>query len=212
MILDSLLSALIINIIVFAFCSLVAFLISFFSYKTFKLTKESKYAYFSLGFIFLSIGLILHAIGNLSFYFGIEKCLNATCNISQQTLYFAHLIHIILTFIAYVILILIYFKVKEKVFVALAFIQAFILAVLTFSSYMFNVVGFILSLFIVYGAYRTYKSNKTRNTKLALVAFSLISLSHILFLYGNMIPAYSSLFLGFLSFLFIFKKHGSKKK
>jgi len=195
------------NIIVYLFSALVAFFISFFSYKTFKMTKENKYAYFSLGFILLSLGLILHSIGNMSIYLGIQQCfMKDICTLSQQTFFLAHLLHVILTFFAYTILILIYFRVKEKVFVSFAFVQAFLLALLTYSSYLFNVVGFIFTAFIIYGAYRNCKANKSKNTKLALIAFSLIGLSHLLSLLGNAIPAYVTLFLGYLAFLFIFIK------
>jgi cation transport ATPase len=209
MILNALISALIINIIVFSFCSLVAFFISFFSYKTYKLTGEKKYAYFSLGFLFLSIGLILHAVGNLSFYLGIEKCMEIRCNPPQQFLFLAHILHLILTFFAYNIIILIYFKVKEKTLIVLAFIEAFLLALLTFNSYFFNVVGFMFMAFIVYGAYRNYVKDKNKNALLALIAFILIALSHVLFIFNSMMTAYLCLFAGFLSFLLIFLK---KKK
>jgi hypothetical protein len=194
------------NIIVFSFCSLVAFFIAFFSYKTYKLTSEKKYAYFSLGFLFLSIGMILHAIGNLSFYLGIEKCLRVGCNPSQQFLFLAHLIHIILTFFAYNIILLIYFKVKEKPLIVLAFVEAFLFALITFDSYLFNVVGIMLTVFIVYGAYRNYLKNTNKNALLALIAFVLIALSHLLFMLNSMMTAYLFLFMGFLSFLLIFIK------
>ena len=206
MILDALISALIINIIVFAFCALVAFFISFFSYKTYNLTGEKKYAYFSLGFLFLSVGLILHAVGNLSLYLGIEKCLRIGCNPSQQFLYLAHLIHIILTFFAYNIILLIYFKVKEKPLITLAFVEAFLFALITFDSYLFNVVGFVFMAFIVYGAYRNYLKNVNKNALLALIAFILIGMSHVLFIINWMMTAYLFLFAGFLSFLLIFRK------
>jgi len=187
-------------------------LISFFSYKTYKLADEKKYLYFSLGFIFLGTGLILHAIGNLSFYFGIERCMNMQCNLSQQTLFFAHMLHVILMFFAYNILILIYFKVKEKSLVVLAFVEAFMLAMLTFSSYLFDLAGFIFMLFIIYGAYRNYGKNKTRNTLLPLIAFSLIGISHILSIWAYIIPSYLCLFFGYLSFLLIFSKNKRKAK
>ena len=204
MILNALISALIINIIVFSFCALVALFIAFFSYKTYKLTGEKKYAYFSLGFLFLSLGLILHAIGNLSFYLGIEKCMQLSCNPPQQFLFLAHFIHIILTFFAYNIIILIYFKVKEKTLIVLAFMEAFLLAFLTFDSYLFNVAGLMFMAFIVYGAYRNYAKDKNKNALLALIAFILIALSHALFIINSMVAAYMLLFAGFLSFLLIF--------
>ena len=207
------------NIVVFLFSALVAFFISFFSYKAFRLTKEKKHLYFSIGFILLSLGLIMHSVGNLSIYLGIKRCLmNTLCSLSQRTLSIAYLSHILLTFLAYVTLILIYFKVKEKAIAVFAFVQAILLATLTYDSDMFNVVGFIFTLFIVYGTYRNYKSNKNINTKLALIAFSLISISHPLFISNNVLSAYVALFLGYLSFLFIFIKrkprntHESKKK
>jgi hypothetical protein len=210
MILDALISALIVNIIVFSFCALVAFFISFFSYKTYGLTEEKKYAYFSLGFLFLSIGLILHAVGNLSLYLGIEKCMQFNCNPPQQFLFLAHLAHIILTFFAYNIIILIYFKVKEKTLITLAFMEAFLLALLTFDSYLYNVVGLMFMLFIVYGAYRVYAKDKHKNALLALIAFILIALSHVLFIFNYSITAYLSLFVGFMSFLLIFIRHKNR--
>jgi hypothetical protein len=205
---------LITNILVYSFSAIVAFVISFLSYRAYNILREKKYLYFSIGFFLFCAGLILHAVGNISFYMGIQRCLQAFCSLPQQTLFIAHMIHVILMFAAYTILIMLYFKVREKAIIVFAFVMAFMLAVLTYDSYLFNLAGFIFTLFIVYGAYETYIKNKNKNTMLPFLAFILIGLSHLLFIAGDLIPAYLMLFLGYLSFLLIFVKtrNDSKKK
>jgi hypothetical protein len=99
--------------------------------------------------------------------------------------------------------------VKEQTLVVLAFVEAFMIAMLTFDSYLFNLAGFIFMLFIIYGAYRNYEKNKGNNTLLPLIAFSLIGIAHILSIWNYLIPSYLCLFFGYLSFLFIF---ASKRK
>ncbi len=210
-----------VNIIVFFFSAIVAFLIFFFSYKTYRLTKERKYLYFSLGFILLSASLIFHAIGNLSIFLGIQRCfLEISCNLSQQFLFFSHFIHVVLTFLAYTGLILIYSRAKDRSLVYFAFVQTLLLAFFTYNSYLFNFVGFIFMLFLSSTSFKNYNSNKNLSTLLAFVAFSFIGLSHALFLFSYMASGYIFLFLGYFAFLLIFKgqilktkkKNDTKKK
>lgn len=195
-----------INIVVYLCASIITFLIFFFSYKTYKLTKERKYLYFSLGFILLSLGLVCHSIGNIMAYLGVERCFSGLgCNLPEQSLFLVHFGYVVLTFFAYTGLILIYSKAKDRRLVYFVFLQSFLLAWLTYATYLFNVVGFLFMLFISYATFRRYLSNKNRSTLSIFAAFSLIGLSHILFIFNVRYVGYASLFLGYLTFLSIFK-------
>ncbi len=194
-----------IDAILYLFCAIVAFAVSVFSYRAYKVSKEKNFMLFALGFFVLAIGIVARSIGNIAVFENITQCFFSNiCGALEKSFYIINLVAVAFTLYAYNLFIFVYSKVKAKVLMLLAFIETSAIALLLFKTLWFHVIAAVLVLFLIFLAARTVKRNKNINSLFVLLAFILLCASHIFFSINNLTMVYLGHASEFLSFLFFF--------
>jgi hypothetical protein len=192
----------IVNAILYLFCAVVAFAVSFFSYRAFKITKERNFLFFALGFFILAIGIIAHSIGNFAFFIEIEQCFfSNTCTFWQRFFYLTNLIFVAFSLYAYNLFIFAYSKIRSRVLMFLAFIESSVIALFLFKIFWFYVVASVIILFLVFLSGKTFFKNKNKNSLIIFIAFILLFISNILFALLTPVSSYLGHAAEFFSFL-----------
>lgn len=196
---------LLIDAVLYLFCAIVAFAVSVFSYRAYKISKEKNFLLFAAGFFILALGIIARSIGNIAFFENITQCFfSSVCSLLQKSFYAINLIAVAFTLYAYNLFIFVYSKVKARVLMFLAFIETSFIALFLFKTLWFQVVAAVLVLFLIFLAAKAFKKNKSKNSLLVLFAFIVLGISHILFSLNSRTAVYLGHASEFLSFLFFF--------
>ncbi len=181
------------------FSMVVAFLIFYYGYKAYKLTKDRKFLYFGLGFlsllgafVLLGITLIIHTGALLFFNFNI---LLSQYKDLINIYHLVYLVNMLLELAAYMIFIIVFLKIQRKDVILM--LSTFVIALAVPSYYWsytyFNLVSILLLCFIIYYQGGIYSHRKSTNQFLVLLAFILLAVSHI-FAILVQIKDYSTLF------------------
>lgn len=193
-----------INVILNLFCAIIAFAVSIFSYRALKITHEKNFLYFALGFFLLAVGIIAGSIGNIAYYLSIDQCFfSNTCSLWQKLFYAFNLAFVALTLYAYNLFVFVYSKIRSRVLMFLAFIETSVIAIFLFKTFWFHLVAAVILLFLIFLSGKTYFKKRNSNSLLVFIAFTLLFLSHISFMFIAQIFSYlghASLVLGFLFF------------
>ncbi|RJQ15644.1 hypothetical protein C4573_05800 [Candidatus Woesearchaeota archaeon] len=166
-----------------------ALLICFYSYRLFRMVKEKKYLYLSLSFFFIGAALAARAGSYLLMYFswGHIRTIGSPIakNIIQSSTlnFLGFSAHIILMLAAFMTLIALNMKVKDKKLISLLFILAFTSSFLgIYVAYaLFFIVSFILLLYITHYFYQNYAEKKTAQSRNVLLAFAILTGAQLLF-------------------------------
>ncbi len=193
-----------INVILNLFCAIIAFAVSIFSYRALKITHEKNFLYFTLGFFLLAIGIIAGSIGNIAYYLSIDLCFfSNTCSLWQKLFYAFNLAFVALTLYAYNLFVFVYSKIRSRVLMFLVFIETSVIAIFLFKIFWFHLVAAVILLFLIFLSGKTYFKKRNSNSSLIFIAFILLCLSHVFFMFIAQIFSYLghvSLVLGFLFF------------
>ncbi|MBI5797878.1 hypothetical protein HZA98_03160 [Candidatus Woesearchaeota archaeon] len=158
---------------------LVTLMIAALSYKAYKLTEEKKYSYFSIAFLFLGISYLIYSVTNGILITHVSGMLNNVLNSFD----YAFLIYMFLTFVAYIILLIITLKIEQKKVMLLLFALAFLFMLFSYQHYLkFHLVSFIFLFFLTHQFYTNYLEKKNRNAKLVFTAFYLLTCAQIFFI------------------------------
>lgn len=196
---------LLIDATLYLFCAIVAFAVSMFSYRAYKISKEKNFLLFAFGFFILSVGIIARSIGNIAVFENITQCFfSKICGPLEKSFYVINLIAVAFTLYAYNLFIFVYSKVKAKVLMFLAFIETSFIALFLFKTFWFQVVGAVLSIFLIFLSAKAYKNKKSANSFLVMSAFIMLCLSHIFFSLNNKLAVYFGHGAEFLSFALFF--------
>lgn len=172
---------------------IVSFIISYSSYKIYKLINHTNYKLFSMAFLSMSISFIFKILSNLTILYRVRIEQSNSVIIAVSQLQYMQLINFI-SFIMYkafnilgfLILFLILSRTykKEKV---ILYVYLCILAIL-FSIY-FNFVFYItiafLLILLTLHFYDNYNEKKSANTLLVFIAFLMMLISHIIFIFSD---------------------------
>ena len=208
----------------------VSILLVYYSYKCFRLTKENKYLYFSIAFLSITLGFISKIIGTLVIYRPTIQHTPIGLMISETipsiTAYGINAIALILNFfftmLGFMILFLIISRLSWKNVRVLVLLAYFLLISTWFSIVhyqIFYMTSIVLVFLITYSYYNNHKEIKSENSKFVFIAFSIILVSQVFFVfvvYSYTIYVLAELIqlLGFvyllIPFILIFKKKPKK--
>lgn len=206
----------------------VLLLISFFSYKYYKLNKSKNNLYFSISFLLMSIGLMFKILSNFSIYYITSEVANiGFVEITYQSLtsvntlfFIGFFLYRLITLLGLYLLYLIY---SEKESTSTKILILFLLISSTYFTqamyYVFHMTCLILLLLITNRYYLNYLKNKIFSAKLLFISFLMITLSHLLFIFVLPFPliyVFAELihlfgFIGLLMTFILVVKNGKKK-
>jgi len=205
------------------FSVIVALIISFFAYRVYVGTKDGKYGFFALSFVFIALNLAAHATQNLFQYREVLDSFIASLTPASLSLvalvYYAFIVSILF---AYMFFVQVYAKIVNKEAKLLLYIITLFLGVLTLYNnlLLFQAAAALFALFVFYYTYKNYMRKKSTPTLLVTSGFFGLFLYHLLFAIQFFTSAvfnikYIPLLLGFIAILIVFIKastHGRKKK
>ena len=166
---------------------LVASAIGYYSYKIYKYSSERKYLYFAMSFLFITLSFLIHTLRNIEVYFGRTGSIPILdINITSGILTLnkaAYITQMFLMLSGYMLLTLLTFKLEDKRPVPLFIYFTVISTILSYRwSLVFSIPSFVLLCYIAYNYYENYLKKKSTKTLLIFSAFSVITLSQILFI------------------------------
>jgi len=179
------------DVIISVFSLLVLLTISFIAFRYYKLNRNRNVLYLGMGFGLISLAEIATILTKLVLYYDIgpsrvigEAIINSGVLSSVDLFYyFGFLFYRFLTLLG---LYVIYRLPQEKMSTNDYFLISYFLLVSALLSdeifYLFHITELILLCLIVYEYSKVYTKNKFINTKILMVAFSLLALSQLMFI------------------------------
>ncbi len=182
---------------IFDFVSvIVGLLISYFSYKTYKYTSQKKYFYFAGSFFLVAMAFVAKILATIPVYskelkvetVGLitvtSQVINKVTWINQFGISIARLIMLL----AFLILLLVSLKIKDKKIVLLLIYLLIISTTLVSGSYIVFHVTLLLMLGILFLNYRkNYLRVKSLNAKLVMYAFFALAVSQVFFIFERLV-------------------------
>lgn len=170
------------DIIIQLLGAIASLALSYYGYKSYKLTKERSDLYFSLAFLFLSTNLILYSliVPAVLIYYTFYRHIDPGIFLSVS-----HVLNFIFMFLilnAYTLLISVYTKLEKKSLLILWGIFLFVIAFYSFvfkQFLIFNLLVALLVLFISFYTLKNYLSKKTKNSMLVALSFILLTAAHL---------------------------------
>ncbi|MBI2629585.1 hypothetical protein HYW76_00625 [Candidatus Pacearchaeota archaeon] len=176
----------------FSFLVLIAFFI--FTIKSYNLSKKKNFLYLGIGFLLVALAQLATILTKMVLYYDTSF----TQNIGQAIVTY-HIVNSVdifyyTGFFFYKLLTLaglyvIYRLPKEKDFSDDFFLVGFfILISVIFSNivyYVFHLTIIFLLLLIIHKYWKIYNKNKSPNTKILVLSFSMLTFAHILFLFSK---------------------------
>lgn len=166
-------------------------LIAYFGYKTYKFTKQKRYLYFSASFFLVAMAFLANIFSYLVFYTReLKKQIIGLTSINVYVLKeivwvseWAAFASIFLMLAAFLLLVIISFKIKHRIVNFLLFY--FIIVATLYSKHSF--IFFHATLAVLLGSlvvhyYNNYKLRKIISRKLVVISFLIIFLSQIFFM------------------------------
>ncbi len=204
-----------INAILYLISGIVALSVSFVSYKYSKIIEESLLNYISFGFTLLGLGLVIQGSLMILLSFNIARFSE-----NIRAIYISSVMYLILQVIAYITISIGYSKKaywnSGASLISVIFTKKreyFLLGAYIFDASQIVII-FLLG-FIVFTGYLVHMKNKNIFSLLVLIAFSLMLISHIVYLFSSLMfstdyyfIANIIQFLGFLSLLLFLIRSG----
>ena len=170
------------DIIIQLLGAIASLALSYYGYKSYKLTKEKHDLYFSLAFLFLSVNLILYALIVPAVFIYYTFYMHIDPGIFLSVSHALNFIFMFLILNAYTLLIVVYTKLEKKSILALWAIFLFVITLYSFIFkyfLVFNLMVALLVLFISFYTLKNYLSKKTKNSMLVALSFILLTVAHI---------------------------------
>jgi hypothetical protein len=176
----------------FSFLILSAFFVL--SLQSYKVSKKKNSLYLGVGFLVIALAEIATILSKFVLYFNTT----VTKNIGGMILTY-HLINSVNIFYylgtffhKFLVLggLYIIYKISEDKFDSGDFLLAiYFIFISSFAGnlfyYLFHITALTLLAFIISNYSKIYKSNKSKNTKVLIVAFSMLAFSHLIFILSN---------------------------
>jgi hypothetical protein len=204
---------------------IVGLLISYFSYKTYRYTSQKRYLYFSTSFFLVALAFIAKILATIPVYSKELKVetvglvtvtshiINKVSWINQFGISIARLIMLL----AFLILVLVSLKIKDKKIIVLLIYLLIISTTLVSASYIVFHITLLIMLSILFLSYRkNYLRVKSLNAGLVMYSFSALVISQIFFIFEGLVKQFyvigeSIQLIGYLLLLFAIIKMLLKK-
>ena len=182
------------DVLIESFSFIVLFLFSFLSLKNYKLTKNKKFLYLGFGFSLIALAQLATILTKLVLYYDVGPSQAIGNLVLQKELVGSVDIFYFMGFFFYRLftllgLYIIYrLPVKKKSPGDLVLAIYFIAISAFFSrqwSGLFNITALILLVLIINNYYILYKRSKFRNTLILIIAFSILALSQLIFIFAS---------------------------
>lgn len=166
---------------------LVTFAIGYYSYKIYKYSSDKKYWYFTMSFLFISLGFLIRAITNAEVYFGrVGKVPILDLQLTSGLLTAAkagYITQLFLMLAGYMILVILSLKFEDHKSSPLLLYLTAISAILGYKWVIaFHITSFVLLWYIAYHFYLNYTAKKSLPKALIFTSFLFILLSQVFFI------------------------------
>lgn len=168
----------------YIFSFAVAGLITAFSYKAYKLTKEKKFRNFSIAFLFITLSFVVQALTNLVIYLNLQK----GNDFILYAINSGFTAYALLTIAGFFLLAVLSLKLADaKVITLLAALVIIVLFLCPSFIMAFHSILLALLVFIVFNAYKNCCGKKSMTPKIVFMAFLLMTVAHIFYIAGRYI-------------------------
>jgi hypothetical protein len=176
-----------IDIVLEVFSVLAAVLITLVGYRAYKLTKESKYFYFSLAFALITLSFLARAIttGVVLDQIANPGMLAApSFDLVESIFSMGRFVYYILVLFAYLILLALSMRITSKrlIFLLSLFMVMFAVSAFGNTPLIFYVVSLLLLGFIAWQYRDNYLAKRKSGALLSLIAFALMTLEFVMFI------------------------------
>jgi hypothetical protein len=157
------------------FAALAMILVTLFSFKAYRFTKDKRYRTFSIGFGLMALGTLLRGVTDLVVFLDV--------NIKAIWLMAGYVLYMAATLASLVILFALTLKTNQKApFVALLLVSFVLVALSASYRLSFHAISVILLAFIAYHFIRNYIEKRSLSALLVCSAFVLLTLTHAAFI------------------------------
>ncbi len=157
------------------FAAIALLLVTLFSFKAYKLTKDKRYRTFGIAFGLMMVGIIARALADLFVY--------ADMSVHPLVLMMLYACYMGLSLASIIVLFALTLKIKQRAPVVALLLVSLVLVLLS-SSYRlsFHSISVILLAFIAYHFIRNYFEKKSLSALLVCISFVLLTLTHVAFI------------------------------
>ncbi len=204
---------------------IVGLLICYFAYRTYRYTSQKKYLYFSASFFLIALAFISKILATIPVYskelkvetVGLVTVTSHMINKVTWINQFGISIARFLMLFAFLILLMVSLKIRDKKVIALFIYFLIISTVLVSASYLVFHVTLLIMLSILYLNYRkNYLRVKSKNAKMVMYSFLAILISQVFFIFEGLTENFYVIgetmqLIGYLMLLFAIIKMMLKK-
>lgn len=175
----------------------VAFMVSLYAYKIYKLTKQKKYAYFSAAFMLASIAYIFKVISEVVIYSHyVEQHILGPFVISKTVIQpvtwihnYAHSLFSLLLLFSTFILLMVTLEVKNKhLLVLLTYFMVIITLISDSAPFIFHLTNVLMLSMLVLHYYNNHARIQTKQSLYVTLAFLSMLISHIILIFKEYDP------------------------
>lgn len=157
------------------FSAVAMLLVSLFSFKVYRFTKDKRYRTFALGFGLMALGTLLRAVSDFLVYLDV--------NIKAIWLMAGYGLYMAATLTSMVVLFALTIKTRQKApFVALLLVSFALIMLSASYRLSFHSISVIILAFIAYHFIRNYFAKKSLSALLVCVSFVILTLAHVAFI------------------------------
>ncbi|MBU0627886.1 MAG: hypothetical protein KKC75_01745 [Nanoarchaeota archaeon] len=211
---------------IFDFVSvIVGLLIAYFSYRIYKYTSQKKYIYFSASFFLVALSFVCKILATIPVYSKELKVetvglVTVTSEIIKKVGWvsqFGISIARLVTIFAFLLLVLVALKIKDKKIIVLLGYLLIISTTLVSASYTVFHLTLLIMMSILFLNYRhNYKKMKSFNSKMVMSSFFVLAISQVFFIFEGVAQQFyvvgeSIQLIGYLVLLFAMIKMLIKK-
>ena len=171
-------------------------IITLFSYRLYKLSKEQKYGLYTLGFFALTLSFIFKIFTNFELYYNTIQTQNNglisftyhVANISNIPFFTGFIGYRALTFIGLFLLYLVYYKERTDRVTILLYTYFLIVATYftQFSYYVFFMTNALFLALITRALWKNYHENTRISARNMAISFTILTTSQVLFMFTGM--------------------------
>jgi len=163
-----------------AFAALIAFFVTFASYKVYRVSKENRYRSFMTAFILLTLSFLVRAGADSI----LEKIfLHLSQGLYAKVFFIGYVLHIFLALSAYLLLIAITHKIAQRRIIGLISILLFVAMILSGSYFLsFYIISTVLLAFVCVAYFQNFRKVHSQTSCLVFIAFLLLTLAQPQFL------------------------------
>ena len=177
------------DIIIDVISIIVLCLISFFSFKCYKMQKNKNHVYLSVSFLSLALAFLFKILMNFTIYYHVVETstvgmLTFTYNTMKPTdlfFFFGFLLYRVLTLFGLYMLYSLYQKQSTPNFILVSFLFLMLTYYSQAAYYIFSLTCFVLLALITASLVAGYKKNRFKMTKMLAVSFAVIGISQVFF-------------------------------